>query len=76
MRTEMDDLLIRGLSSFKVKNGAGAEIYLRLKNKPELQEQLMNFMADNRDATYPGQRRSELDGGAAGLLQGQQGAGC
>lgn len=51
MRTEMDDLLIRGLSSFKVKNGAGAEIYLRLKNKPELQEQLMNFMADNRDAT-------------------------
>ena len=25
---------------------------------------------------YPGQRRSELDGGAAGLLQGQQGAGC
>ena len=51
MRTEMDDLLIRGLSSFKVKNGAGAEIYLRLKNKPELQEQLMNFMADNRYAT-------------------------
>ena len=51
MRTEMDNLLIRGLSSFKVKNGAGAEIYLRLKNKPELQEQLMNFMADNRNAT-------------------------
>ena len=51
MRTEMDNLLIRGLSSFKVKNGAGAEIYPRLKNKPELQEQLMNFMADNRNAT-------------------------
>lgn len=51
MRTEMDDLLIRGLSSFKVKNGAGAEIYLRLKNKPELQEQLMNYMVDHREAT-------------------------
>ena len=51
MRTEMDDLLIRGLSSFKVKNGAGAEIYLRLKNNTEMQDQLMNFMADNRYAT-------------------------
>ena len=51
MRTEMDNLLIRGLSSFGVKSGAGAEIYLRLKNKPELQEQFMDYMADNRNAT-------------------------
>ncbi|MEF2940927.1 MAG: hypothetical protein U0O13_04925 [Oscillospiraceae bacterium] len=49
--TEMDDLLIRGLSCFGVKRGAGAEIYLRLKEQPQLQEQFMDYMADHREAT-------------------------
>lgn len=49
--TEMDDLLIRGLSCFGVRNGAGAEIYLRVKGQPELQERLMDYMADHREAT-------------------------
>ena len=49
--TEMDDLLTRCLSFHGVRKGAGAEIYLRLKNKPELQERFMDYMADNRNAT-------------------------
>lgn len=49
--TEMDDLLIRGLSCFDVRKGAGAEIYLRVKGQPELQERLMDYMADHREAT-------------------------
>ena len=47
----MDDLLIRGLSCFGVRKGAGAEIYLRVKGQPELQERLMDYMADHREAT-------------------------
>lgn len=49
--TEMDDLLIRGLSCFGVRKGVGAEIYLRLEDQPELQEQFMDYMADHREAT-------------------------
>lgn len=49
--TEMDDPLIRGLSCFGVKRGAGAEIYLRLKEHPQLQEQFMDYMTDHREAT-------------------------
>lgn len=49
--TEMDDLLIRGLSCFGVRRGAGAEIYLRVKGQPELQERRMDYMADHREAT-------------------------
>ena len=49
--TEMDDLLTRGLSCFGVRKGAGAEIYLRVKGQPELQERLMDYMADHREAT-------------------------
>lgn len=49
--TEMDDLLIRGLSCFGVRKGAGAEIYLRLKGQPQMQEKFMDYMADHRAAT-------------------------
>ena len=49
--TEMDHLLIRGLSCFGVRKGAGAKIYLRVKGQPELQERLMDYMADHREAT-------------------------
>ena len=49
--TEMEDLLIRGLSCFGVRKGAGAEIFLRLKDQPESQEQFMDYMADHRTAT-------------------------
>lgn len=49
--TEMEDLLIRGLSCFGVRKGAGAEIFLRLKGQPETQERFMNYMADHRTAT-------------------------
>ena len=37
--TEMDDLLIRCLSFHGVRKGAGAEIYLRLHGKPEMQKE-------------------------------------
>lgn len=49
--TEMDDLLIRWLSCFGVRKGAGAEIYLRLKGQPQMQEEFMDYMADHRTAT-------------------------
>ena len=49
--TEMVDLLIRGLRCFGVSKGAGAEFYLRGKGQPELQERLMDYMADHREAT-------------------------
>ena len=49
--TEMDDLLTRCLSFHGVRKGAGAEIYLRLRGKPEMQKGFLNYMADHREAT-------------------------
>lgn len=49
--TEMDDLLTRCLSFHGVRKGAGAEIYLRLHGKPEMQKEFLNYMADHREAT-------------------------
>lgn len=49
--TEMDDLLMRCLSYSGVRRGAGAEIYLRLHGKPEMQEQFLDYLADHREAT-------------------------
>ena len=48
--TEAEELLIRGLRAFDVRKGAAMEIALRMETE-EQQYEMMNYMADHREAT-------------------------